>query len=392
MALILARSPYLIENVNGNNQRFDDNALLTLTISERENIFTSTILYTYSLNYGKQDYIDISPFIRDFLIDRDVVVVRASISGVVSGVNTVYTPIINTIASNGYSYYEEGVNKDSQLIDINYYAGSNNIIYRYKEQPLTIPILFSKRDDIAGGGVDNNISIRYYNGDELIRTLYTDISTNLFNSSYRYITSDRVQYITESTYDSFEERVIEDGGTFENSKCIELFDEEYIYYPATRIEISELENKGVVTELTVVPVEECKYEPKKIVFVNKLGVKEDLWFFKKSTHSISTEKETFRANTVNSYVSGDLSNHVYKDFNINGRESMTLNTGFVPESFKENFKQLMLSEKVWIDNGADLLPVNIKNTELDLKQSVNEKLINYTIEIEYSYDKINNIF
>ena len=392
MALILARSPYLIENVNVSNQRFDDNALLTLTISEIEDNFTNTTLYVYSLNYGKQDYIDISPFIRDFLIDRDVVVVKASISGVISGVNTVYTPISNTIASNGYSYYEEGVNKDSKLIDINYYAGSNNIIYRYKEQPLTIPILFSKRDGIAGGGIDNNISIRYYNGDELIRTLYTDISANLSNSSYKYVTSDRVQYITESTYDSFEERVIEDGGTFENSKCIELFDEEYIFYPATRIEISELENKGVVTELTVVPVEECKYEPKKIVFVNKLGVKEDLWFFKKSTHSISTEKETFRANTVNSYVSGDLSNHVYKDFNINGRESMTLNTGFVPESFKENFKQLMLSERVWIDNGADLLPVNIKNTELDLKQSVNEKLINYTIEIEYSYDKINNIF
>jgi len=392
MALILARSPYLIENVNGNYQRFDDNALLTLTISERDDNFTNNTLYAYSLNYGKQDYIDISPFIRDFLVDREVVVVQASISGVVSGVNTVYTPISRTIASNGYSYYEEGANKDSQLIDINYYAGSNNIIYRYKEQPLTIPILFSKRDGIAGGGIDNNISIRYYNGDELIRTLYTDISANLSNSSYKYVTSDRVQYITESTYDSFEERVIEDGGTFENSKCIELFDEEYIFYPATRIEISELENKGVVTELTVVPVEECKYEPKKIVFVNKLGVKEDLWFFKKSTHSISTEKETFRANTVNSYVSGDLSNHVYKDFNINGRESMTLNTGFVPESFKENFKQLMLSENVWIDNGADLLPVNIKNTELDLKQSINEKLINYTIEIEYSYDKINNIF
>jgi len=387
MALILTRSPYLIENVNGTGVRFDDNALLTLTISEIEDNFTNTTLYTYPLNYGKQKYIDISPFIRDFLIDRDVVVVTVSISGVISEVNTVYTPISNTIASNGYSYYEEGVNKDSQLINVNYYAGSNNIIYRYKEQPLTIPILFSKNDYVSAGG--NDISIRYYNGDTLVRTLYTDINVD---GSYKYVTSDRIQYITESTYDSFEERVIEDGGTFENSKCIELFDEEYIFYPATRIEISELENKGVVTELTVVPVEECKYEPKKIVFVNKLGVKEDLWFFKKSTHSISTEKETFRANTINSYVSGDLSNHVYKDFNINGRESMTLNTGFVPESFKENFKQLMLSERVWIDNGADLLPVNIKNTELDLKQSVNEKLINYTIEIEYSFDKINNIF
>lgn len=391
MALILTRSPYIIENFHtAFDERFDDNATLTLIISEINDSFNSTTLKTYPLNYGKQKYIDISPLIRDYLIDRDVVTVTATINGTINDVSQSITVLNAAPASDGYSYYEEGVNKDSKLIDVNYYAGSNNIIYRYKEQPLTIPILFSK-NDYPSTGKGSDISVRYYNGDTLVRTLYTNIGFS-DNPVRRWVTADRVQYITESTYDSFEERVIEDGGTFENNECIELFDEEYIFYPATRIEISELTNAGIVTELTVVPVGECKYEPKKIVFVNKYGVKEDLWFFKKSTQSIATDKETFRANTVNSYISGDLSGHTYREFNVNGRESMTLNTGFVPESFKENFKQLMLSEKVWIDNGADLLPVNIKNTELELKQSVNDKLINYTIEIEYSYDKINNIF
>jgi len=390
MALILTRSPYIIENVNASGVRFDDNAVLTLTISEINDFFSSVTLKTYPLNFGKQKYIDISPLVRDYLIDRDLVNVNATINGTINGVSQGFVVLSYVLASNGYSYYEEGVNKDSQLIDVNFYAGSNNIIYRYKEQPLTIPILFSN-GDFDSDSANNNITISYYNGDTLVRTLNTNIQFSS-NPVSRCVTASRVQYITESTYDSFEERVIEDGGTFENNECIELFDEEYIFYPATRIEISELTNAGIVTELTVVPVEECKYEPKKIVFVNKYGVKEDLWFFKKSTQSITTNKETFRANTVNSYISGDLSGHTYRDFNVNGRESMTLNTGFVPESFKENFKQLMLSEKVWIDNGADLLPVNIKNTELELKQSVNDKLINYTIEIEYSYDKINNIF
>ena len=390
MALILTRSPYIIENVNASGVRFDDNAVLTITISEINDFFSSVTLKTYTLNFGKQKYIDISPLVRDYLIDRDLVNVNATINGTINGVSNGFVVLSYVLASNGYSYYEEGVNKDSQLIDVNFYAGSNDVIYRYKEQQLTIPILFSNKD-FDSDSANNNITISYYNGDTLVRTLNTNIQFSS-NPVSRCVTASRVQYITESTYDSFEERVIEDGGTFENNECIELFDEEYIFYPATRIEISELTNAGIVTELTVVPVQECKYDPKKIVFVNKYGVKEDLWFFKKSTQSISTEKETFRANTVNSYVNGDLSGHIYRDFNVNGKESMTLNTGFVPESFKENFKQLMLSEKVWIDNGADLLPVNIKNTELDLKQSVNDKLINYTIEIEYSYDKINNIF
>lgn len=391
MALILTRSPYIIENVNASGVRFDDNAVLTLTISDRNDSFNSVTLKVYTLNFGKQKYIDISPLVRDYLIDRDVVIVSATITGFINDVNATYHPLLSEPASDGYSYYEEGVNKDSQLIDVNYYAGSNNIIYRYKEQPLTIPIIFSKKD-FASNGKGSDISLRYYNGDTLVRTLYTNIRSSVSFGLPIWVTADRIQYITESTYDSFEERVVEDGGTFENNECIELFDEEYIFYPATRIEISELTNAGIVTKLTVVPVQECKYDPKKIVFVNKYGVNEDLWFFKKSTQSIATEKETFRANTVNSYINGDLSGHTYRDFNVNGRESMTLNTGFVPESFKENFKQLMLSEKVWIDNGADLLPINIKNTELELKQSVNDKLINYTIEIEYSYDKINNIF
>ena len=83
--------------------------------------------------------------------------------------------------------------------------------------------------------------------------------------------------------------------------------------------------------------------------------------------------------------------HTYKDYNVNARESLSLNTGFLEESFSENFRQLMLSESVYVMIDNVKLPVNIKNDELSYKKSVNEKLINYSIEIEFSYDKLNNI-
>ena len=68
-----------------------------------------------------------------------------------------------------------------------------------------------------------------------------------------------------------------------------------------------------------------------------------------------------------------------------------LNTGFIPESFNESIKQLMLSESVFLDYEDVRRPVNIIDTELQYKQHVNDKLINYAINFSFSNDVINNI-
>ena len=70
---------------------------------------------------------------------------------------------------------------------------------------------------------------------------------------------------------------------------------------------------------------------------------------------------------------------------------MTINTGFIPESFNENLKQLMLSEKVWIYLDGNKLPITIKDSDMQFKTVLNEKLINYEMEIEFAYDIINTI-
>jgi len=408
MALILARSPYLIYN-----QGFDDNASLSLDIGLLLLSWGIENVGQYVLNFRKQKYIDISPLIRDFLIDNNALNVRAVISGDINEVPQSDVVVVN-IATDGYSYYEDGVQKDTKnptnskdfedilSNELGFYAGSNNVVYRNEGKALNIPLLnpiLSEFDGITTTLEEesknlNNTLINYYKGTELVRTKTTDFG--VYGAGTVLVTSERVQYITESTYDTFEERVEEDGGTYETSSCIEAFLEEYpdeyAYYPATRIQIVPRSDYSKAYDLSVYSVSECKYDSHRITFVNKFGVKEELWFFKKSIDSISKEKESFKANVFSSYVSGDLSKHSYRDYNVNARESMTLNTGFVPESFKENFKQLMLSESVWIEMDDLELPINIKNTELELKKSVNDKLINYTIDIEFSYDKINNIF
>jgi len=371
--LILARSPYVIDNLN-----FEEGTTTTLTLSIRS---ANSVIKIYSFTFGSEKYINISPFLKDYLDDYPILYVYISVIGTAIG-GGYLSEVKQFSVTDGYAYYEEGHNKkfSDYLLDNCLYAGSNDVIYRYEDRPLSIPLI----NPIYAGL--SKVDVVFYKGDEV-----------LVKETINFTSYESVHYTTESDYSTFQSRVTIDGGVYEGNECVQEFVEEFTNYDADRVLLGISYTKGVDTftnnkELKVVPISECKYTPKKIVFLNKLGVKEDLWFFKKTTESVNSEKDTYRSNTISSYMSGDLSRHVSRDYNVNAKESLVLNTGFVPDSFSENFKQLMMSEKVWIYDDINLLPVNIKNSSLEIKSSVNDKLINYTIEIDYSFDKINNIF
>ena len=76
-----------------------------------------------------------------------------------------------------------------------------------------------------------------------------------------------------------------------------------------------------------------------------------------------------------------------KTFNANGRDSIKCNTGWVDESFKDTIKEIMLSEKIILND----LPVTIKTKQTELFKSINTKNINYSLEFDYSFDTIMSI-
>jgi len=57
----------------------------------------------------------------------------------------------------------------------------------------------------------------------------------------------------------------------------------------------------------------------------------------------------------------------------------------------EIFEELLFTERVWsfIDNV--FTPLDIKTTSLEFKTRQKQKLINYSINFEPSYNQINNI-
>jgi len=136
---------------------------------------------------------------------------------------------------------------------------------------------------------------------------------------------------------------------------------------------------------------EAKYNPMKVTFVNKFGVLQDVWFFKKTVESINVQKDKFKRNILTSSGQYSVFKHSQTVLNTTANELFTSNTGFVNESMNEVFKELMLSERVWSTIDGIVYPIAINNSQLQYKTSLNDKLINYTIEFEYAYDTINSI-
>jgi hypothetical protein len=163
-------------------------------------------------------------------------------------------------------------------------------------------------------------------------------------------------------------------------------------YEVAKISVT---SSSKVRERNVKQVEDCKFTPHKVTFVNKNGVLDDMYFFKKSTNSMTTKRENYKGNTITADNTYSINQHNKVDFNITANSMVKLSSGFLNESSNEKFKQLLLSEKVWITrtfkNSELVLPINIKTNDISYKTSLNNRLVEYSIEFNDSYNAINNI-
>jgi len=135
----------------------------------------------------------------------------------------------------------------------------------------------------------------------------------------------------------------------------------------------------------VLSVEECKYTPVECTFINRYGGWEFLTFFKQQTNTVSVKGTDYKL--MPSAVNYNTSKGQVKSFNINGTQTVKLNTGFVDENYSELITDLLLSETILLDGK----PVTVKTQGSDLKTSLKDRLINYEIDFEYAYNLINDV-
>jgi hypothetical protein len=134
------------------------------------------------------------------------------------------------------------------------------------------------------------------------------------------------------------------------------------------------------------PICEPKYTPVVIDFINKYGAWQREFFFKASKTNISIESNDY--NVMQSSSSAyDVLQGQKRSFNTNGMETISVNSGYVNEDFSSNIKQLLMSERVLVDNK----PAICKTKSLELMKNINNHMINYSLEFEFAYNSINNV-
>ena len=134
-----------------------------------------------------------------------------------------------------------------------------------------------------------------------------------------------------------------------------------------------------------------KYTPMKVTFVNKYGALQDIYFDKKSTETMTTSVQKYKNSNLSTTGTYLKTTHQYRTLKKTGQERMTLNTGFVDEGMNEPMKQLMLSEQVWMKMGIEYHPIDITSNSLTFKTRVNDKLINYTLDVEHAHEHIDRV-
>lgn len=145
--------------------------------------------------------------------------------------------------------------------------------------------------------------------------------------------------------------------------------------------------------ITLKEVCEPKYDYLEVIFYNKYGALQVLPFHKKSMISINTQSDSFKRNLMDFVNDPTYSKekHQVRQFHVTGKETIQMNTGYIDESFNEIMRQLMLSEQVWVYDGIQVKPITLNTSSLQFKTSVNDKLINYTIDFSYAFNKINDL-
>ena len=339
--MIRARSPYII-SINEASQ-----------VSTRIELFISATTFSGTPQYNLSKaipasnapttYYDIAPYIREYFdhtVYTNITTLTTSYGSVqklnvrvkrYKTVGTTETLIDTTdyIATDGYSEFANSVNYNGG----NYLLDQKNYYYHSGANAGFIMVYVAASD-----------KIRWTNVTDGIVYLSTSLSLGWYYVPRCYNSEFTKEYTTEVLNSS---NVMQATWTFK-------------------------------------PVEECLYTPVKVDFINKYGAFQREFFFKASNDNIEVTNKDYNLMQPYNY---SLTGGQRTTYNQNGMQSIKVNSGWVEEDFKDNLKQLMLSEKVLVDEK----PAILKTKTIELNKSLNTKQINYSLNFEFAYDLINSI-
>jgi len=133
------------------------------------------------------------------------------------------------------------------------------------------------------------------------------------------------------------------------------------------------------------------YDPIKVKFVNRFGAMEDLFFMKRSKKTTEIDAQTYQNNQILSNGAYNTYDHQMRRYNVTSKETLMINSGFTKEDMNEAYVQLLQSSKAWMEYEGSLYPINIKTSTMSHKTTRDDRLINYELEVEFAFNKINTV-
>ena len=358
----LARSPYIIEIAETGQEGSKVELFLGSDIG------TSTPTYTLSklipASNKIETYYNISPYIReyfnfthwqnatglaydidtstDFEVDYELKKYKL--------VGGTYTQVGSTITDSfvdGFGYYEDGYNPAAPTVLLD----EGTYFYNYDST------ISTGQNNGLWGSFDIQISV----GD-IVR--YTDLVSG---SSFDYTAT---------------------------TAGLKSFSRIYLTYAANGNKVEFLAG-GTTVRWTAYFKPQCepKYQPVVVDFVNRYGSWSRIFFQKAKTRTIEVKKNEYKLNP-DSLPFTPEDTRQKAQFNINGTETIKLNTGWVNDNYGEYLQQMFLSEYVVIcdfENNEDYASVKVKPSSLKKQVGINDGMMNYTLEFEFAYDMINTV-
>ena len=168
-------------------------------------------------------------------------------------------------------------------------------------------------------------------------------------------------------------------------------------YNNNRQDVQKNENTKI---LDVENRDTCGYEPVKVIFLNRFGVYEVLWYFKNTRESISLKSQKFKRNIIDikANLGQDVkvpyyerANHSTFILEKNATRTLVLNSDWYDEDMNPAFEDLMLSTHVWVQYHSQTYPVIVKDSKFTFRNRKTDGLINHQLTVDIAAELINNI-
>ena len=308
---------YVWTGVTGDKDTSTD---LRYTISKQE-VGTNNFV-VFELSQLIRDYMETE--YNDYATDTlwvDATVTIYNSAGTIVQVNSQNTTTTSFLAIDGYGYFEDGINPRSTEFTTPMVLQDNTDVYYYDGQDIKIPV--------------------YAEAETITVTLQSSGAANV-----NWEAADDFWETNDSTWGSGSVAIsiTDNGNTNQKIQYVIIEDTEDLTDGDTVTFSSNSSDYPDDVVITLKKVNECKFSPLNIIFYNKYGALQNMWFFKKSMKDIAVKAEKFKNNildletgaTAPSYA---VTKHEEKQFLVNARESVTVNTGFYPESHNEIVRQ-----------------------------------------------------